>query len=296
VNPRPVDLNGAAATVPEITTKDGTPVTRLLPTFDLILEDPTRLSRDEEHINALHADYEQRRKEYPGEHPVQTPLRVVRRLDKWLIIAGGYRYLAALRACLKHLPCIVLERELDEAEKLIEQAKDNELHKPYTPTEQARCIVELKRLRPELSYGQAGRLLGVTAAETSKRLKVLKDYPADLHALIGEGEGLVPFNTAYAFARLSDERVIRELTDQVVKGLLSRDAAVEAVNKILGGKRQKKVKPVRVQDAGGSASFPGDWDWERIIEWYAHGLEAAKRGAKIPNAPTAYLPRLLKPA
>jgi ParB-like chromosome segregation protein Spo0J len=296
MNPRPADASGTAAAVHESTNRAGVPVTRLLPIFDLILEDATRLSRDEEHINALQADYEQRLTEHPGEHPVQTPLRVVRRGDKWLIIAGAYRYLAGLRACLKHMPCIALDRELDEAEKLIEQAKDNQLHKPYTPIEQARNIVELKRLRPDLSYGEAGRLLGIAAPYTAKRLKVLNDYPADLHVLIGEGPGFVPFTAAYHLARLKDEQAIRDLTDKVVRGQLSRDAVTEAVTKLLGGKGQKKPKPVKVQDGGGSASFPGDWGWDRIIEWYTHGLEAAKRGAKIPNAPTAYLPRLLKPA
>jgi ParB-like chromosome segregation protein Spo0J len=278
--------------VHESTSKAGAPVTRLLPTFELILEDDTRLSRDEEHINALHADYEQRLKEYPGEHPVQTPLRVVRRLDKWLIIAGAYRYLAALRACLKDLPCIVLDRELDDADKLIEQAKDNQLHKPYTPMEQARNVVELKRLRPDLSYGQAGRLLGIAAPDTAKRLKVLNDYPADLHALIGEGDGLVPFTTAYHLARLKDEQAIRDLTDKVVKGQLSRDAVADAVAKLPGGKQLKKAKVVKGKTRQG-LSFVLPPDFATATVEVAALAEALKKSERL-GLPMASVPALLK--
>src|SRR5262249_53704707 len=80
----------------------------LIPIYDLFSEDATRIERDEEHINALAADFERRRQEKPGEHPVTTPLRVIKRGDKFLIVAGTNRFLGGRRAGLSNLPCIIL--------------------------------------------------------------------------------------------------------------------------------------------------------------------------------------------
>jgi len=223
------------------------PAVELVPIFDLLLEDATRLSRDESHISKLLADFERRQKEHPDEHPVQNPLRIFRRDKKGVIVAGGYRFLAGLRALLKDMPCIVLPRELDRAEKLIEQANDNELHMAYTRLERARNVLELRKLRPQLSQGEAGQLLGLLPPETTRLLKVVNYFPADLHPLIGEEEeGCVPVTTAYHLARLmektKDEAKVRELTDRVVKGLLSRDDAVKTVGRLLnpdGGNGKK---------------------------------------------------------
>jgi ParB-like chromosome segregation protein Spo0J len=232
----------------------------MLPIHDLIVKDRTRIARDDEHINTIAVDFERRLKEHPGEHPVQTPLRVVRRGDKWLIIAGGYRYLAGLRCGLTTMPCLVLSHELDDLTEFLEQAKDNQLHKPYTPMEQARNVLEVKRLRPELSFAEAGRLLGIGAAQSTKLLSVLKGYPEDLQALIGEEEGHVPFTTAYQLSRLKDMPTIRDLTEKVVKGQLNRDAATETVAKLLGGKKQKRgAKPAKGRTQGGVAfTLPED--------------------------------------
>ena len=218
---------------------------------DLFIEDGTRLERDEEHLNALAADFEKRKIEKPNEHPVQTPLRVLQRADKYLVVAGNNRLLAARRAGLRDLPCIILPGDLDEAGLLIEQAKDNEMHKAYTPMERARniCLVAEKR---GCSHAQAGKLLGIrSASEVTKMLRVLSGYPQDLWPLIGEGDGKVPFTTSYTLARLyPNEAKIRELTDRVVKGLLTRDAAEEEVARILSGGKKSKDKPLLIKFEG----------------------------------------------
>ena len=111
------------------------PAVVLIAIYALLSEDGTRLGRDDDHLNALAADFKQRMREKPGEHPVTTPLRVIRRGDNYLIVAGNNRYLAGLRAGLRDMPCIVLPGDLDEAALLIEQAKDNELRQGYSPLE-----------------------------------------------------------------------------------------------------------------------------------------------------------------
>src|SRR5689334_10512023 len=117
----------------EIAKGSSATVVCMLLTSVLYVDDPTRQDRDEAHVAELLADYRRRRKDRPDENPIQTPLRVVRRGDRYKIIAGSYRWLAALRVPLAEVPCIVLPPDLDEAGEEIEQFVDNNLHKPYAP-------------------------------------------------------------------------------------------------------------------------------------------------------------------
>jgi ParB-like chromosome segregation protein Spo0J len=274
------------------------PNVELLSIHDLFSQDATRLSRDEEHINALAADFRQRLRDHPDQHPVQTPLRVIRRGDKYLIVTGNNRYEAGLRAALQNMPCIILPDDLDEAGLLIEQAKDNEMRRGYTPLERARFVLRVVELRG-VSQAEAGRLLGIKAAEVTKLLSVLKHYPEDLHPLIGEGDGKVPVTTAYAFSRLHpDEHKIRELTDRVVKGLLSRDDAVIVVDGILNGgkKKQKKCKPTKFRTSGGVVIItPGGMNCAEARAELARVDEAMKR-CERHGLPMSSLPNLLKSA
>lgn len=232
-------------------TENSVPYPLLIPIHELVSADETRIERDEEHMARLAADFAQRLKENPAEHPVQTPLRVIRREGKYLILAGNYRYLAALRVpAIRELPCLVVRGEFDEADILVEQAKDNELRKNYSPMERARNIVRLAELRNG-SYAEAGRLLGISAPEVSKLLRVLKDYPSDLHGWIGEGDGKIPVTSAYSLSRLQpDDAKIRELSKQVVDGLLTRDAVEGIVAGILGKRTERKPSPLKVKLTG----------------------------------------------
>jgi len=262
----------------------------------LLLDDDTRLERDEAHIAEIAADFERRRKEFPAEHPVQTPLRVVKRGPKWLIIAGAYRYLASLRIGLEAIPCISLGHDVDAAGKLVEQFADNQRHKPYTPMEQARAILELRRLRPDLSQGRAAATLGIRDCDAAKVLKIINFYPADLHPLIGEGDGFVPFTSAYHLARLmektKDEAKVRELTDKVVKGWLSRDDLVVLVNTLLG-KREKKPKALKISFGGVVATVKEATAFESLLAFAAKIPETIKRMQR-DHLPPGILPAILK--
>jgi ParB-like chromosome segregation protein Spo0J len=248
-NPRPGSPGTTPLAVPAI-------VTILI--HDLVSDDASRLDRDDDHISALVADFRQRQRDRPHEHPVQNPLRVLPRGDKFFIVTGNYRYLAALRVGLRDLPCIVLPAELGEADLFIEIVKDNRLHKEYSPIEDARNVLRVKELRG-CSQAEAGRLIGIAnPAEVTKLLRVLRGFPEDLFPLIGDGDGKVPFTTAYTLARLDDESTIRGLVDKVVRGLLTRDAAEDEVQRLLGTRKQPndgRVKPVTVKLPGLTATF-----------------------------------------
>src|SRR5439155_6213992 len=68
------------------------PTVVLIAIHVLLSEDRTRLETDDDHLNALAADFKQRLREKSGEHPVTTPLRVIRRGERYLIVAGNNRY------------------------------------------------------------------------------------------------------------------------------------------------------------------------------------------------------------
>ena len=127
----PAPRNGTPQPAPDFS---AIPVT-LLAITALFSEDGTRLSRNETHIRVLEDDFRRRMREHPDQHPVQTPLRVVQRKERYLIIAGNYRYLAGLRIPLRNLPCQVLPHDLDELQLFIEQHRDNALHEGYSPVE-----------------------------------------------------------------------------------------------------------------------------------------------------------------
>jgi len=230
----------------------------LLPIHVLFIDDPTRLSHDEAHVNELADDFRQRLREHPDEHPVQNPLRVVKQGEKYKIIVGANRWLAGLRVPLTQMPCVVLPHDLDAAGALIEQFRDNNLHQGYAPIEKANTLVTLMQLR-KISQVKAAFILGIKESEATKLLKVMRNYPEDLHCRIGNGDGRIPFTTAYAFARLSpDVDKMRELTEKVIKGLLSRDDAEEMVNHLLGKQRDRRAKPVKIRAKNAVATLLGD--------------------------------------
>jgi hypothetical protein len=168
------------------------PVTRISITA-LYSEDATRLSRNEAQICRLEEDFRRRMREHPGEHPVYTPLRVLKRSERFLIVAGNYRYFAALRIPLPDLPCQVLPHDLDGIRLFIEMHRDNALHEDYSPVETARNILHVKD-QLGCSQAEAGRLLGVeNSSDVTKLLSVLKRIPRDLLDKIGEGDGKLPF-------------------------------------------------------------------------------------------------------
>jgi len=271
------------------------PTVTLLRIRLLCSQDGTRLSRNEAHIAELERDFRQRLKDRPEAHPVHTPLRVIKRGDRYFIVAGNYRYAAGLRVPLDYMPCIILPEDMDDIHLFIEQYRDNAHHENYDRVERARAILHVKE-KLGCPLAKAAQLLDIDDAGTATKLVGMLRIPEDLLEKIGEGEGKIPFTSAYELGRLHPNvEKIRELAEKVMRGLLCRDAVVTAVQTILGGgKRVKSEKPVKFRHNGGKGEFPGEWGWDQIIQWLADCQDAAKRGAKMPNAPASYLPRLLK--
>jgi ParB-like chromosome segregation protein Spo0J len=264
------------------------PQVTMLSILSLVSEDETRLDRD---VSSMVAELRTAQRQHPDKCPIHTPLRVYQRGDQYPIIAGNTRYFAALQIGLKALPCIVEDEPADPARLLIELVKDNELHRPYTPLERARNVLRLVELKG-CTQGEAARLLGIGESDGAKAVSVLKRFPADLHALIGDGEGKVPFTCAYVLSRVPDEAKVRELADKIVKGLMTRDR-LEPVVATLLGKKAKKEKPVTVREEGAKIELPGEWGWPKLAAFARKLTDVATKGEKH-TLPFSALQQLLK--
>ena len=304
-----VDRCGNALTLGRGAPPQEPPQVSMLSILSLVSEDETRLARDEAHIEALVADLRQRLRDNPGESPIQTPLRVYQRGDKHPIIAGNNRYFAAVRTPLMVVPCIVEPAPADEADLLIEQVKDNSLHHPYTQLEDARNMLKLVALRG-CTQGEAARLLGIDPTRASKARKILDHFPADLLPLIGDGRDTeetsaedaksestklkVPFSCAYLMVvHIKDEAKIREFSDRFVRGLMTRDRLEDEIDKLKGGPKTKKAKPVTARDDGAKIEVPFEWGWQKLGAFGRKIAELAAKGEKH-TLPISALQQLLK--
>src|SRR5262249_55050820 len=151
---------------------------------------------------------------------------------------------------LTDLPAIILPGNLSPIQFFIEAHRDNSLRENYDRVELARNILHVREALG-CSQAEAGRQLGIdNASEVTKLLRVLR-LPEDVLEKIGDGDGRLPFTSAYALSRLSDETTIRDLADKATRGLLCRDKLEETVIRILGGRKQRREKPIRVRTPGG---------------------------------------------
>ena len=221
-------------------------------------------------------------------HPIYAFLRAD---GKHEVLTGETRRLAAIEAGLAEVPVIILERPLTDVEILMERLLENELRSDFSPLERAKIYADLLRLNG-WSQAELAVAINVSEGEVSRTLRVSKRLPADLLDHVAGGR-LCP-TIAYHLSRLSDPEAMRGLADKAMKGLLTREAAVSHVTKLMGG-RTRKAKPVKARTQGGvSVIIPGA-DADAVIAELASLIEAVKKTQKF-GLPLSSLPSLLRAA
>jgi ParB/RepB/Spo0J family partition protein len=220
-----------------------------------------------------------------------VPLIAIRRQSRFEVVDGETRLLAALLAGSNLVPVLASEWELTESEKKLAALQANAMRHDMTDMEYARVYLQLME---ENRWGQAelARRVNAKPAMISKRLAVFEKLPEDLKASIGEGDGLIPFTSAYQLARLADEGMIRDLAEKVRQGLLCRDSVVDEVAKRLGT-TQKKAKPIKAKTANGILAMIPGMEFETVLADLAALVEAIKK-CRHHGLPLAALPGLLK--
>lgn len=167
---------------------------------------------------------------------IKNPLRVIRDEQRqvWLILTGESRYKAAKLAGLRTVPCIPVEGELSEADRLADRITENNVRHDLEPIDEARALARLKSLKGCTSKALAEEY-GFSAASISKA-EALLSLPPDVQELIGSGPGQIAPATGYEISRLPDEQSQRELAQAVISKHLPRHAVADAVQSKVGKK------------------------------------------------------------
>jgi ParB family chromosome partitioning protein len=171
---------------------------------------------------------------------IQQPLRVIWDEERkcWVILTGESRYRASRQAGFTHVPCLIVEGKLSDADKLADRLTENGLHDDLLPMEEAAAMAKLKALKGCNSKTLVDEY-GFTGASIT-RMEALLKLPPDIQAMVGTGPGQVPPSAAYEISRLDDPQAQLELAHAVADKRISRDSVAEHVRNRVG---RKNVKP-----------------------------------------------------
>lgn len=172
--------------------KKVTPQVVMAPILSFVSDDPTRLGLIEEQVERLTQDFRKRRRQHPDRCPVTDPLLAYIENLKHHVLAGNHRLAAGFRAGETEMPCIIVPKPENEAERRAFMFRHNQMHCPPSKLETAKNILDQMSLR-SCTQGEAAEVLGVSGPDAAKAIAVFRGYPADLHHLIGEGDTKVPF-------------------------------------------------------------------------------------------------------
>jgi ParB-like chromosome segregation protein Spo0J len=192
------------------------------------------------------------------------------------------------------IEAVVAEGEISEDEIEMVQLSLGLTNQKLNPIEAGGRIVR-RMDRDKLSAAEAAEQLGVAEGTLCKYVSIFKQIAPQLHDEVRSGD--IPFTIAYQLSRLKDrhERQV-QIADSWKNNVINRQGVTDAVNADLGDGKKGRCRPVVVVDGEATAKFPDAWTWDQIAQWFSKVVEAAKRGAKMPGAPTAYLQGLLKSA
>jgi len=156
-----------------------------------------------------------------------VPIRVRPIGDRFLIVDGERRFRAAKIAELASLEAVLDERELAEADVILQQLTTNVQRAALVPLEKAKAIDRMMRMK-NWNGAQAAGHLGISAPTVTRLLRLL-ELPADVQQLIDSGR--LPASTAYSLLQVDDANKRAELIQAAATGSLTREVANNHVRK-----------------------------------------------------------------
>ncbi len=160
--------------------------------------------------------------------------------NKFILVAGERRWRAAQLADIKSLDALILDRELNEFEKLSLQYCENAIREDLNPIDEGILFSQLLQ-KKECSARQLARELHVDVATVTNRMKLL-DLPEAIKAHVTEGR-IGPV-AALHLTKIEDEQEREETTEALLKGdltatTLRQQASSKSSNK---GKAKNSMK------------------------------------------------------
>lgn len=173
---------------------------------------------------------------------VLSPLKVrwSEEHDRWIIIYGERRYRAAKEAGLAVVPCIFVEGDVSEADRLEEQIIENKIRQNLTAVEEGQACQRLMNLNGWTGKDLAEKL-HLSPSSVSRVLAIIEELPKDVQQKVAEGK--ISPTAAYEITKLDSEDEKREVAAKVEAEGLSREDTVKVV------REQKRRKPTSKQPA-----------------------------------------------
>ncbi|MEO0286662.1 MAG: ParB/RepB/Spo0J family partition protein [candidate division WOR-3 bacterium] len=179
-------------------------------------------------------------------HGVLEPILVRKTGDKYVIIAGERRFLAAVKAGLNKVPVRVLE--VNESQMAELALVENLLREDLNPLEEASGIETLIE-KFSYTHEKVAEVLGVDRVTVTNKLRLLK-LSEPVKALLKDG--LISEGHAKLLVSLPEEEQI-SLAEVIVKKGLS----VRELENHLQRKREKEKKPAKVKNINMVSKIPG---------------------------------------
>jgi len=168
---------------------------------------PLRVQPDDEDISLLANSIQQT--------GIINPIVVFQKNERYEIIAGHRRYLAAKEAGLEKVLCRVVDA--DEKKRVGMMLAENLSRKDLSPMEEASIYQEIID-QWKWSVKQLSRVVGKSRAHINKRLELLQ-LPDDLKLLVHEGR--LPIEHSFVLAEIEDPATRDQYTRDVIKRKVS---------------------------------------------------------------------------
>lgn len=212
-----------------------------------------------------------------AESGLQQPVLCVKDGGGYWLLDGECR----LRACLllgwTEVPVLLAEEGLSDADALARQLVCNLQRTDLNPIEKARGIHELMQ-RGGLTGEQAAKRLGLSAADVSRSLALLKLPPTLLEQVAG---GTIAADAAYQLSRVADPAEQATLAAEVAGRRLTRDALARKLRRVrhAGNAESRCMSRVTAMlGSGRSITFVGKGlTLDALIEWMEPLLSRAKK-------------------
>lgn len=172
------------------------------------------------------------------ESGILQPILVRREGSEFIVIEGHRRLAAAKMAGLTHVPVVIDDRELSEAEALFRQFVTNCQREDLPVLDKARAVQRLMKAM-DWNAAETAVKLGISPSMVSKLLKVL-ELPAAVQEQIACGS--IGLSAAYAIAQAAGPAAQAQLASEAARGALTReDVAARAKS------RKRRRSPTRKQ-------------------------------------------------
>jgi ParB/RepB/Spo0J family partition protein len=168
---------------------------------------------------------------------LQQAIRVRRLMDRFVVVDGHRRVLAALQLGLEKIAAIIEDDGLTDADIVQRQLIANIQREDFTNVERGRAFNQLMTLTG-LAAAEVARKTGVSPATVSRDTAILT-LPPEVLRRVESGE--IKASTAYHIAITGNSEEQSKLAEATANGRLPRDRVVELTRRSRRASQRRRV-------------------------------------------------------